>query len=259
MKSLKNSIKKALIITFAVFCLNSCKKNSTQTPVITAETGNLFLHLHTNVDTNEVDYNTIYNLSNGRKISVNLAQMYLSNIQLIKDDGSFYNCPTNLILKVQELEAYLLGSVPTGNYKSIRFTVGLDSITNLKTPTTNDTALNNNSMWFGSSAQPKGYVYINFQGMIDTSDAGNKSNLLPFMYMIGTNNNSRQVTMPNQNYVVSKGQAQFIHIIIDYSKLLEGIKLNNSNNLMIMTPAENSNSLAISMSNHIANMFSYEE
>jgi len=253
---------KLIIILFAAIIFSfTCKKNADTTPAATQQstTGTLYFHLHTDVDTNEVaTYGSVYTLTGGRKISVTKAQLYISNIQLIKADSSIYAVPNTVLLKVQEIEPYLVGSVPSGNYISVRFTVGLDSATNAKIPTSSDIALNNQSMWFGASAQPSGFIFVNFQGTIDTTAAANSNNLIPFMYMIGTTANKRQVTMPYQSFTITTGQAQYLHIIIDYNKLLTGINLSNGNNLMIMSPRANINNVAKTISNNIPAIFQYE-
>jgi hypothetical protein len=258
-KSKNNNICFILLIACFAFYMSACKKKKDAvTP--TTPTGTLMFHLHTNVDTNEVDnYNTVYTLRGGRKISVSKAQLYISNIQLIKLDGTTYSVPNTIIYKVQEAEVYLIGQVPVGNYKSISFEVGLDPTTSLKTPTATDSALNQPSMWFGSAAQPQGYTYVNFQGSIDTTTAGNSSTLIPFKYLIGTNSNAKQVTMPVENYSVTQGQTQFVHLIIDYNMLFNGIKLNNSNNLTVASVADNATVFGTTISNNIVSMFRYEQ
>jgi hypothetical protein len=264
MKSLK-IIKTALLL--ACICIGlgmaSCKKKDTTnstTPTTTAN-GTVMLHLHTNVDSNEVDaYNDIYIVSGGRKISVSRAQLYVSGIQLIKADGSTYDVPNLTILKVMEIEEYLVGSVPAGNYKSIKFNVGLSPATNSTTPAANDSTLNKPNMWFGATAQPSGYVFVNFQGKIDTTHAANATaaQMQPFNYRIGTNANLKSITMPDQSYSVLPNQVQFIHITIDYNKLFNGIQLNNANNLNVNTASDNSSALGIQITNNIPAMFTYE-
>ncbi len=257
---MKNIKTLSIIFLFAVM-ISACKKSADTTPAATQQstTGTLYFHLHTDVDTNEVaNYGDVYVLTGGRKISVTKAQLYISNIQLVRADSSVYTVPNTVLLKVQEIEPYLVGNVPAGNYVTVRFTVGLDSTTNAKVPTSADTALNNSSMWFGGSAQPSGYVFVNFQGTIDTTAAANGSNLVPFMYMIGTTANKRQVTLPYQNFTVSPGQVQYVHMIIDYNKLLTGVNLSNMNNLMVMSTNDNTSNVAKTINNNIPTIFHYE-
>ena len=105
-----------------------------------------------------------------------------------------------------------------------------------------------------------GYVFVNFQGKIDTSNAANNTvaQMQPFSYKIGTNVHLKNVIMPDQNYSVIPNQTQFIHIIIDYSKLFNGIKLNTAGNLNVSTVADNAGTLANQVANNIPAMFRYE-
>lgn len=249
-----------IMVASCIILIHACSKPTDSTPATTqSTTGSLYFHLHTDVDTNEVaNYDSVYILTGGRKISVSKAQLYISDIQLVRGDSSVYNVPNTILLKVQEIEPYFVGNVPAGNYITVRFTVGLDSATNLKTPTPTDTALYNSTMWFDISAQPKGYVFVNFQGSIDTTASANGNNLIPFMYMIGIEANKKQVSMPYQNFTVLAGQTQYVHMIIDYNKLFTGVNLSNPNNLMIMNLTDNTTTNAKAISNNIPTMFHYE-
>ena len=261
---LKNKSAVIFIAVAAMLLINSgCKKHQPDTTIVTnVDSGTYYMHLHTNVDTNEVDYGTVYTTSAGRKIAVTRAQLYLSHIQLIKTDGTFYTVPSVIVLKQQETEQYYIGKVPVGDYKSVRFYVGLDSATNTLSGTA-DTALNHPEMWFGVTAQPNGYIYVNFEGSIDTTSGknGTIAQMQPFMYYIGTPAHNTLVTMPDHSpvFTVAKGQPTLTHITVDYGQLFNGVAINNSTNLMIMSKSANSSSLANTISNNIPSMFSYEE
>lgn len=259
--------KKQFVLIFALIALVtvSCKKSTTSPtpePEPAPANGTAMLHLHTNVDTNEVaDYGIVYVLTGGRKISVSIAQLYLSNIQLVKADGTTFDISGLNIAKTQPIEQYMLGSVPAGNYKSIRFNVGLSPATNALLPEPSDSTFYKPNMWFGNTVQPwNGYVFVNLQGNIDTTNAANATlaQMQPFSYRIGTDAHLKSITMPDQNYTISSGQTQFIHIVIDYSQLFSGITLNNNNNLSIMSKADNTSSLSNQMANNIPLMFHYE-
>jgi len=262
-------------IVLLVCCLSalltSCKKKSEDISPDeenkekeNVPTGRLYMHLHNFIEDTEVDlYDVVYtSTSEGRKISLSMGQLYLSNIQLIKLDGSVYTVPNTIVLKEQEIETYLIGDVPVGNYKTIRFTVGLDANTNQKTPSTDaNDPLNKPDMWFSSTAQPKGYVFVNVQGKIDTTaDAsGTDAQMQPFIYKIGTAANLMQRTMPDQSYTIVKDQAQYCHLYIDYTKLFTGIPLSNPANLTVNSPSDNASGLAAAIVRNIPTMFFYEE
>jgi hypothetical protein len=260
----KTKIYNIALVSFLMLGLFtvSCKKKKTEdTTPAPAANGNVMFHFHTDADTNEVGtYNQVYVMTGGRKISVSVAQLYVSGIQLVKTDGSTYDITGSNILKLMQVEQYLGGNVPSGNYKSVRFNVGLLPSTNAGTPAANDSTLNHPNMWFGTTLQPSGYVFLNFQGKIDTSAAANNSvaQMQPFTYRIGTNAHLKNVSMPDQNYTILPNQAQYIHIIIDYAKLFTGITLNVSSNLTINTTADNALPLATQFTNNIPLMFKYE-
>jgi len=261
---MKKNIKYLFYIaSLLAITLFSCKKKDppAPTPEPPPANGTVMLHLHTNADTNEVDtYNQIYTMTGGRKISVSIAQLYVSGIQLVKSDGSVLDISGLNILKLMQVEQYLLGSVPVGNYKSIRFNVGLSASTNSSVPAAGDSTLNRANMWFDGSAQPSGYIFMNFQGKIDTSAAGNgtAAQMQPFTFRIGTNAHLKNVSMPNQNYTVVSNQTQYIHIVIDYNKLFTGITLHTAGNLSVNTTTDNAGTLATQIANNIPLMFVYE-
>ncbi len=259
MKTIKIII--ACFITAAFFTLNSCKKDTPAVVTPPLANGTLLFHLHTDVDTAEVpDYVTVNVMSSHRKILVTKAQLYISGIQLVKMDGSTYDVPGVIILKKQQEEVCTVGSVPAGNYKSVKFNVGLSTAVNSAVPAAADSTLNQPAMWFGGTAQPSGFVFVNFQGTIDTTTAANGSisQMQPFSYKIGTNTNLKNVAMPVQNYTVSPNQVQYVHMIIDYNKLFNGIQLNVNSNLIMNTTTANAGTLGTMIANNIPLMFSYE-
>lgn len=259
---MKSKIFLALVFTGLFFI--GCKKDKAVEPDSSqgsAPTGTFMLHLHTNIDTTEVeDYDTVYTTASGRSMSLSMAQFYISEVQLVKLDGSTYDIPDAKILKVLETEQYVVANVPVGNYKSFRFKVGLNAATNQLNPATpSDSALlNKPAMWFGSPVQPDGYVFLNVQGKIDTTAAMNGA-LVPFSYKIGTNANYKQVNLPDKNFSIIQDQVEYGHLTVDYSQLLNGIQLNQSANLTVTTAAANSTTIAATIVNNIPSMFSYEE
>lgn len=268
MKAMKTKIKiQFLLFLFAsmlVLSSSSCKKEKDTDPVTDNTTeiakGTLLLHLHSFIDAQEVDaYNVNYTTEAGRAISLSIGQFYMSDIQLEKLDGTFYDVGNQKLFKTLATETYAVGEVPAGNYKSIRFKVGLAPSTNALDPTSSGDSLilNRSEMWFGGAAQPDGYVFFNAQGSIDTS-ADMSGKMCPFIYKIGSNANYKQVQMPVQNYTIVPDQAQYVHMYADFSRLFTGIVLDDSANLNITSAAENNSSLATQIVNNIPSVFKYE-
>jgi len=260
---MKKNIQLIIVAVMALVCttISSCKKDKTETPIPENTTGTIAFHLHTNADTAEVEhYDSVYQMGDGRKITVTKAQLYISNIQLVKLDGSTLNVAGVIKLKKQEEEVYSIGSVPAGNYKSVKFDVGLNAATNAAVPAASDSTLNQPSMWFDMMAQPSGFVFVNFQGTVDTTIAANGTvgQMQPFSYKIGTNANLKNVTLPDQNYTVSPNQVHYIHITVDYGMLFMGIQLNVNSNLNMNTVSDNASAHGTQLADNISMMFSYE-
>lgn len=255
-------MKNWVYIISLLLVLVSCKKE-TSTPTPTTDNtpkGRLVFHLHTFIGDSEVDaYDIEMTTPEGRKISLNRAQFYLTDIQLVKLDGSVYNVPSKGALKVFESESVVIGDVNVGNYKSVRFKVGLIPATNKLLPTAEgyNILLNQSEMWFGNVAKSDEYVFLNFAGHIDTTKAMNGVKV-PFEYRIGGNENLISVVMPEQNITILEGQIGYAHMVIDYSKFFENIDLTNAENLKVQSLEDNKKTIVSTLKTNIASMFRYE-
>jgi hypothetical protein len=233
--------------------VSSCKKKDDPADDI-PPVGTVEFHLHTYIEDNEVDlYNIPYTTHAGRSISLSLAQLFISNVELIKPDGSTYAIPNNKILKKLDVDTYIIGDAPVGNYKSIRFKVGLGPETNV--PDLKN--ITDSVMWFSNINASQGYIFLNVRGKIDTS-AAMTGTLVPFVYRIGTNANYKQVTMPDKAFSVTAGEITYAHLMADYNMLFNGITLTDNSNLFVRTVADNTTPLALKIVNNIPSMFKYE-
>jgi hypothetical protein len=250
---------KNLLPILTLICLTACTNEAIE-PEVPVAKGTFLLHLHAYVGLQEVDlYGINYKTPEGRTMSLDFSQLYISDVQLVKADGSLYAIKNKGFLKNLKLNTYEIGQVPVGNYKSIRFKVGLPPSINALNPSTpSDSAmLNQPSMWWGNTAQPGGYVFLNVQGKIDTSHNMNK-NPVPFVYKIGTNANYVQVQLGEKEFAIEADAYVYGHIIVDYSKLFTGITLNQASSLSVKTVAENNAALGQKIAKNIPAMFNYE-
>ncbi|HET6225087.1 MAG TPA: MbnP family protein [Bacteroidia bacterium] len=245
-----------LLAFFALISVffSSCHKKAKNDAPTELPTGTVMCHLHSFIEDEEIDlYNIPYTTHDGRSISVKIAQLYISDIELVKLDGSVYSVPNSKILKKLDIDTYFIGEAPVGNYKSVRFKVGLP-------PASNQVDFSNTSdsiMWFTKTKADDGYVFLNLQGAIDTS-AALTGTLTPFVYKIGSNVNYKQVEMPAKGYTVVAGEVMYIHLIADFNKLFNGIKINDNANLFVRTVADNATPLAQKIVNNIPSLFIYE-
>lgn len=243
-----------IILIAGVLAVSSCNKKKDPDDGDVVPTGIMMFHLHNYIEDNEVDlYNIPYTTHEGRRISLSLAQLYISDVELIKPDGSTYPIPNNRILKKQEADAYEIGEAPVGNYRSIRFKVGLNAENNV--PDLKN--ISDSVMWFSNLHVTQGYIFLNVRGKIDTS-ADMTGTLVPFLYKIGTNTNYKQVIMPDKNFTITAGEISYAHLMADYSMLFKGINLSDNANLFVKTTADNATPLAQKIVNNIPSMFKYE-
>jgi hypothetical protein len=243
------------LITSGIF--TSCKK-STSAPA----TGTFYFHIHTNIDTSEVDdAAALYRDATGRHFGLSEAQFYISSITLHSATGSTYTFPDTYVLKNIDSEQYLVGTAPIGTYTSVSFNVGLDAATNATTPTTHGagTPLANSDMWYGTTTQ--GYKFLLIKGFADTTTGQTGTNLVHFSYAVGSSANLKVVNMPTRSgslapYVLTKDGNEYIHMICDYGALLSVInfKTQDSTDTYTADPAT-----ATAIANNIPAMFSYEE
>lgn len=140
-----------LSLSLISILVSSCKKNNDNG---TAAMGTVYIHLHTNIDTSEVDDKAqLYSDGNGRQFSLSTAQFFISNFKLVSANGTVVSIANARILKSIDSEQYLVGNAPIGSYTSVTFDVGLDDATNAMSPTAFTTSgyTPNSSMWYGNA------------------------------------------------------------------------------------------------------------
>src|SRR4051812_43788138 len=108
----------------------SCSKKSTDEPSPepspVTKYGKITVHLHYAMEgemIQEYGDNQVPQYAE-RKLTLDLAQVYLSKFELVKMDGSSVALLDTTLLKMIAPESYAITKVPVGKYKSIRFRVG---------------------------------------------------------------------------------------------------------------------------------------
>ncbi len=262
-KNIKSFIALGIIISgLSVLFGTSCHKTSSDS----AATGTFYFHLHTNIDTNEVDDSTaLYRDATGRHFGLTVPQFYISGVTLQNAKGTSYTIPNAYILKDLDSEEYIIGTAPVGVYTSVTFNVGLDASANATSPSSYSpgSPLANSSMWYGNTAQ--GYMFMKLQGFADTTLGQIGTNLVHFSYEIGGSSHLKSITMPTRGtgayasylpYTLVAGGTQYIHIICDYGALLFPIdfKTQDSTDSHSLRPG-----IADTIANNMQQLFHYEE
>lgn len=179
--------------------------------------------------------NTFTN-SSGEKFSLTQFNYYISNIRFKKSDGSEYVVPQDssyfLVLENDpESQEVNIPNIPFGDYQSVTFTIGIDSLrstaesskkTGVLSP---DYAIENGMYWNSYEA----YIFFKADGFSPASpdSIGNT-----FQYHVGgyggqnsaTLNNIKTITLqlPDGGATVRSNISPEVHMLVDCLKLFSG-------------------------------------
>ena len=162
---------KNLILIFSILCFFSCKKNEVKAPIefpVLNEpidsTGKLDLHITNVVNGSPLALGTAtYTNFNGDQYTVSTLRYYISNIQLTTTDNIVYKQKESYYLTDQSDLAsleLLVTKVPQGNYKSISFLIGVDSVRNFSGAQVGALDPANGMIWSWST----GYIMEKMEG-----------------------------------------------------------------------------------------------
>ncbi len=226
MKNILSIFAVTILLSIQIL-FSGCKKD----PVLPENTvQQLSFHIHDKVGNQAADYSTTFNDLAGRKLILSDFRYYLSNIVLIKNDGSEFPL-TNVVLLVSPTEQdYMLAEVPVGDYKGFKMLYGLDSVTNHQDPATypagSPLAIQSPGMhWDWNS----GYIFSKIEGLCDTSLAGDGQADFQFFYHVGMDMMKRTVDMSNHPFSVKAGSDKELVLELDLLDILANVDLRTEN------------------------------
>lgn len=205
---------------------------------------------------------------NGTTGSLDIAQMYLSGITLLHEDGReimiMADAPitvraqdenqTELQHTVQERYVLVdadagdtrvaLGEVPSGRYTGLRFLLGVDGLDNRiapeDAPADHPLAPQTQSMHWNWNA---GYVFLRLDGLLDIDGDGtvDPSTGTPrddasgqWRLHVGGAANAQTVTL-NQTFELDGGEAQDLRLEVDLNGLVQGLDFGDASKRWCMT------------------------
>ncbi|MHA3787602.1 MbnP family protein [Flavobacterium hauense] len=229
---MKFQIKYIAAVVAAASFFVSCSSDD-NTKVAEGTVGDAELYFDNGVAGDALILGNTYTNSNGESLTINRLSYIISNLVFIKEDGTEFVYPKEESYFVISQEAGLftvhLENVPAGDYKKVRFGLGVDQQRYLQGETAQqsfwDLAAQNNLTWTWST----GYRFINFEGTFGT-DAK------PFQVHQGSNtatDNYREITLNLPTTArVREGEQPSIHIKTNANVLLDGdTKIILQNNL----------------------------
>lgn len=222
-----------LLACAAIFIFSSCKKdaapeynNDVKAP-LSVEFDNI-------VGSDDLQLNTgTYTNASGEDFTVTKLKYYVSNFVLTKMDGTVYTVPQDscyfLIDESDEATHEPILNIPEGEYKTVSFLIGVDSLRNTmdvshRTGVLDPSGAGADMYWGWNS----GYIFFKMEGTSPASTMGGD-----FMYHIGgfggytsaTINNIKKVTLDltaRGTPKVKTGKETNIHLMVDLLKVFTG-------------------------------------
>lgn len=176
-----------------------------------------------------LQFNKNYTNAAGETLQFTTFDYYISNVVLVKEDGTRYVVPKNdsyFLCKHEDAASRLikLDNVPAGDYNKLEFVVGIDSAKSVspigeRTGVLDPAAGANGHYWSWNS----GYIFVKMEGTSPVAPAPS-GNI--FQYHVGlfggydspTLNNVRTIslTVPNVAAIVREGgETPHFHLFVD--------------------------------------------
>ena len=245
-----------ILIAIIPLLIYSCKKSNTEPEEETASTQAFTLRFNPMVSNTPLNFSSAFKTNTGQKYTLSMFRYYVSNIRLMKADGTVITINGKYLLVTPAVTDYSIGQIPTGDYKSISFAVGIDSLTNHSDPTvyptTHPLAIQSPAIhWSWNS----GYIFAMMEGSCDTTVTD--TDTLKFgqyshglFYHIGTDKLYRTVDL---NYAFNVGtESKVITVKTDINKFFTNVDLKKENTSHTM----GSMALATKVANNLSAMFS---
>lgn len=136
---MKNKFFLIFLAAFTVIAV-SCKKDKNDTepepepqPTPVVSKGPLYIHVDPTFNNAVLNFGTKYVNQNGDTMIFSAFKFFISNIVLVNENNTTYTVPESYHLintAVTQKQNIYLTDIPAGNYKSIRFMLGIDSTRN---------------------------------------------------------------------------------------------------------------------------------
>ena len=258
-------MKRILFSIFSsIILLSSCKKDDEVSQYNPNVKGELSVEFDNIAGAADLQLNTgSYTNATGETFTVTKLKYYVSNFVLTHTNGTVYTVPQDscyfLIDESDEATHEPILKVPEGEYKTLSFTVGVDSLRSTKdisqrTGVLDPTAAGGDMYWGWNS----GYIFFKMEGT-------SPSAMMGFMYHIGgfggyssaTINNLKTITLD----LTARGVPQVkatketnIHLMVDILKMFNG----SPNISIAANPMVMFNTFSTNIANNYSAMFRHD-
>jgi hypothetical protein len=253
-------MKKIFLALSVIAIAVSCKKEPKDpepTPAPAPTVGNLTLEFDPFVGSSSIIFNSHdYVNANSDTFNVTMFKHYVSNIVLTKSDNSEYVVPNSYFIvdyKTSGANLVNLSNIPVGNYKAVKFLLGVDSLRNVSGAQEGALAASNGMFWNWNT----GYIFMKMEGYSPQSTNTGKMLAFHIGGFSGSNNALKTISIGfgNETANVNGTNTPRVHMKSDLLKMFEGqhsISFSAMNKIMM--PGTNAKKIA----DNYANMFTFE-
>ena len=267
---MKNLNIKLIVLLVSIIFFAACSnKNSDPTPDATVKS-TLSVQFDNIVGDRNLQLNTgTYTNATGEQFTVQLVQYFISNIKVTDAAGKQYVVPQDssyfLVKESDAASQFVKVKVPEGDYKTLTFTLGVDSLHNTmdisKRTGVLDPTGGMDGMYWGWNS---GYIFFKMEGTSPQA-AVDPTGIRKFRYHIGgfggysapTINNVKTVSVDLSARGIARvraGRESNIHMMVDLLKMFSG----NTNISIAANPQVMFSSFSVNVANNYTAMFSHD-
>ena len=132
------------------------------------EKAKLYIHIEHYAGLQPLQLDTVYYKNElGQTFTVSRFRYYISNIKLKSNNGAEVSLPGYFLVDEEddESKSITLGNVPVGNYSSVQFIIGVDSLHNCSGAQSGALDPVNGMFWTWNT----GYIFLKLEGHADAS------------------------------------------------------------------------------------------
>ncbi len=223
-----------LFLMFVVLFGMSCKQPKAPVPTPSNPTGNVIINFKNQAGGVDIVQGQLsYTNASGNKYSVDLLKYYISNVILVKDDGTEFKLNNYDLINAFDAKYsnVLASDVPNGHYYSMKFLLGIDSTHNHTEAQGGDLDPSNNMSWSWNT----GYIFFKHEGTYKNAADSNKV----LQFHLGTDIALSKIQIPIS--LIVAGNNKTMNIIFDLNKMYDSPVINfNTDDIHMSTSAADS-------------------
>ena len=258
---MKNKVYNILWIALVAIIMVSCNDDETIPPsnggTTTYNSGDVDINFENIAGSVFLDPTgaTNYVNASGETFSVTNFKYYISNVQLIKQDGTKYEVPNSyFLIDANDTNSLIatLSNIPGGKYTGVEYLIGVDSARNVSGAQTGALDPLNGMFWSWNS----GYIFMKLEG--NSTAATNNSFVFHIGGFTGNNSSLRNVSIdftPSVLIVDGGRREAEIHLRTDVLEVFKNpVNWTIAGHSTIMSPGVNATTVAT----NYTDMFSFD-